>query len=52
MVGAKCEVKRRRRGRMVDCVKKLKARIASEMSITTIEDFEDFEREMLGCIGQ
>ena len=49
VVGVKCEVKRRRRGRTVDGVKKLKARMTSEMSSTTIEDFE---REMPGCIGR
>jgi len=49
VVGVKWEVKRRRRGRTVEGVKKLKARMTSEMSSTTIEDFE---REMPGCIGQ
>lgn len=48
-VGVRWEVKRRRRGRTVDGVKKLKARMTSE---TSIRPMEDFEREMPGCIGR
>jgi hypothetical protein len=47
VVGMKWEVKRRRRGRMVVGVRKLKATMTSETSSTTIGVFE---REMAGCI--
>lgn len=49
VVGVKWEVKRRRRGRTVDGVRKLKARMTSD---TSSRPMEDFEREMPGCIGR
>ena len=44
----KWEVKRRRRGRMVVGVRKLKARMMTE---TVSRAIEDFERKAPGCIG-